>query len=439
MTAELVEAVTQAAFAIIDRPTPQDHQRPPEGDWEAWVLAAGRGAGKSFASMLWLSQYAMDNPGLRARIIAPTFADGVASCVEGDNGLLHFAPECKFLPSAPGGARVEFPNGSKVWVIGTPTPRDVDRLRAITNISVDVFEEAAANPQLVPAFEQAELSRRGSRLATQIKKRWVATTTPRPLDIMREWRDDPNIPYIRVPSSANRFLDASFKASLEKMKGTRRYRQEVLGEILDDIEGALWTLLDIERSQIEWADDNPGRPPSVLVRGAIGVDPPSGHGTCGIIAVGATRVNHVIPWKDYSVTDATPNVWASMAIKAYEETGWPLVPETNQGGTMVLEVIKNIRPDVPIRPVRASVGKVARAEPIAVLWEATEQIGHFLTGSLPDFAKLIDQMTGWVDGMGMASPDEMDAFVWACHHLRGTGFGEPAIEQSQIKRTLPGW
>lgn len=438
MADPLLSAVLDAGIELLSRPVPQEHQRPPEDpDWPAWVLAAGRGAGKSFASMLWLAQYAMSNPGLRARIIAPTFADGVASCVEGDNGLLRFAPGSRFMASAPGGARVEFPNGSRVWVIGTPTPRDVDRLRAITNVDVDVYEEAAANPQLVPAFEQAELSRRGSRLGKEIPRRWVATTTPRPLDIMREWRDDPAIHYVRVPSSANRHLPADFLESLEKMKGTRRYRQEVLGEILDDVEGALWTLLDIERSQIDWADDNAGGPPSILTRGAIGVDPPSGHGTCGIIAVGATSENHVVPWRDYSVSDASPNVWASMVVKAHEDTGWPIVAETNQGGKMVTEVMRNVRKDIPIREVRAAVGKVARAEPIAVLWEADEQIGHFLKGTLAQFPKLVDQMIGWVDGMGMPSPDEMDAFVWASHHLRGTSMGEARV--AKPRGQLSGW
>jgi phage terminase large subunit-like protein len=433
----VIPELVDATFRILDRPQPQPHQRPPEDpDWDAWVLAAGRGAGKSFASMHWLAEYAKEHPNLRARVIAPTFAVGVGSCVEGDNGLLHFAPEARWLPSAPGGARVEFPNGSCVWIMGTPNMRDADKLRGITNISVDVFEEAAANPQLDYAFEQAKLSRRGSRFSRGVPSRWVATTTPRPLDIMRGWRDDPSIHYVRVPSSANKYLTPEFLADLEKDKGSRRYRQEVLAEILDDVEGALWTLLNVERSQIDWDDDNDDGPPSLLVRGAIGIDPPSGHGTCGIVATGATRDNHVVPWKDYSVTDASPNAWASMAVKAYEETGWPLVAEINQGGKMVAEVMRNVRKDIPIKEVRASVGKVARAEPIAVLWEADEQIGHFLRGTLSRFGKLIDQMTGWVDGMGMASPDEMDAFVWAAHHLRGTGFGTTRV--AKPRGQLPG-
>lgn len=392
-----------------------------------WVTAGGRNSGKSFGGCLWLADYAMEHPGLRARIIAPTFADGVASCVEGPSGILRFAPSARFYASDPGGAKVKFPNGSTIWVIGTPTPRDVDRLRAVGNVHVDFFEEFAANPQGEAAFDQAELSRR----APGIPNRCVVATTPRPLKLLKEWAKTLGAAYVRVSSHANKYADKGWLVKLEaKLKGTRLYRQEVLGEILEDIEGALWTLADIERSQ---------RPEDQveLVRYAIGVDPPSGAGTCGIIVVGADAENHVYPVADYSVTDATPNVWASRVVAAHEAYGGIIVAEINQGGKMVREVMKNVRADLPIKDVRAAVGKVARAEPIAVLWEAQEQIGHFLDGTLDDFAKLIDQMTGWVDGMGMPSPDEMDAMVWAVHHLRGTGHGE--VRVAKPTGTLPGW
>lgn len=94
----------------------QPHQRPPKGDdWDGWFLQAGRGAGKSYASMRWLNEEALRIPGLRARVIAPTFADGVASCVEGPNGLLSMSGgKAKWNASAPGGSVVTYPNGSKV-------------------------------------------------------------------------------------------------------------------------------------------------------------------------------------------------------------------------------------------------------------------------------------------------------------------------------------
>lgn len=405
--------------------TPQPHQQPPGGEWDAWVLSAGRGAGKSFASMFWLAQYADQHPGLRARIIAPTFGDAVASCVEGPNGLLRFTPEARFAASAPGGARVEFPNGSMVWVLGTPTPRDVDRLRALTNIDVDVFEEAAANPRLVEAFDQAKLSRRG----TTAPRKWVATTTPRPLRIMRDWKQNPHVAYVQVASAANKHIDPAWLEELEKSyKGTRLYRQEVLGEILEDVEGALWTLGDLERSYVD--------PDTVvLTRFAVGVDPPATVGTCGIVVVGADDRGHVYVLADYSVTDATPRQWAEAVYQAHHEYEALVVAEVNQGGRMVTDVLHQEHPDMPVKTVHAAKGKQTRAEPVAMLWEPVEQIGH-LAAPLDRLAGLVDQLATWD---GSFSPDRLDALVWAVTHLRSSGPGKTVVAGGQVRRQLPGW
>lgn len=420
-----IEAIRDAALELLDRPQPQDHQRPPEDpDWKAWCLSSGRGAGKSFASMHWLAGYAREHAGLRARIIAPTFADGVASCVEGPNGLLRFAPEARFMASAAGGSRVEFPNGSFVWIIGTPTPKDVDRLRALTNCDVDVYEEAAANPQLQAAFDQAKLSRRGKNAPN----RWVATTTPRSLKIMRDWQKDPRVHYVRVASHANKYMDPEWLAELEESyQGTRLYRQEVLGEIIDDIEGALWTLANIERSMVE-------RENVQIVRHVVGVDPPSGPGTCGIVVVGADAANHLYVLDDYSVTDATPHEWAEAVYSAHVDYDALVVAEVNQGGRMVTEVLKQEHKDLPVKTVHAATGKTARAEPIALLWEADEQVGHFAPAKQGALSKLIDQCTSWD---GSFSPDRLDALVWAAHHLRGTALGEARV--AKPRGQLPGW
>lgn len=426
-------AVGEALRAMTAKPVPQAHQMPPEDpDWRAWVLATGRGGGKSFAAMHWLAQYAMDRPGLRARIIAPTFADGVASCIEGPNGLLRFEPTARFAASAAGGARVEFTNGSYVWVIGTHTPKDVDRLRALTNINVDVFEEAAANPQLKAAVDQAALSRRAS------DPRWVATTTPRPLKIMKDWQADPRVHYVRAPSSANAHADAEWLAELESMYGgTRLYRQEVEGEILEDVEGALWTQVDLDRSLIEAGT-------VALTKIVIGVDPPSGPGTCGIVVVGRDAAGHLYVLDDLSVTDATPGQWADVVVKAAKEYDALVVAEINQGGRMVTEVLQSAaqrtgESALPVTTVHASKGKQTRAEPIALMWEATEQTAHLYPVSTLRLAKLVDQLTSWIPNEG-DSPDRLDAMVWAATYLRTTTYSAPSVGGvASVAKQLPGW
>lgn len=430
-------AVVGAALEQLERPEPQEHQRPPEGEWDLWVTAGGRNSGKSFGGMHWLATYATDNPGLRARIIAPTFGDAVASCIEGPSGLKRFVPGGRWKPSEPGGAMFDFANGSKVWVIGTPTPNDVDRLRALGNIHVDFFEEFAANRQAQAAWEQAELSRRNPTIPNKA----VVATTPRPMKLLKLWAKTLGAAYVRVSSFANKFADPAWLAKLQQLEGTRLYRQEVLGEILDDIAGALWTLADIERSQVDYDHVD-------LVRYAIGVDPPSGNGTCGIVVLGADAAGHLYVVADRSLTDASPNQWARQVIDAYDEFGGIIVAEKNQGGKMVRNTLDNLRkgealPALPIKDVWASDGKRTRAEPISILWEATEQVAHFPEGdAYADLTLLVDQLTSWVPPGGENppsdfSPDRLDAMVWAGHHLRGTSLGEARV--AKPKGTLGGW
>lgn len=429
---DLIDSMTLSDDVI--NLTPLPHQRPPEADdWTAWVLATGRGGGKSFAAMLWLADYAEKHPYLRGRIIAPTLGDAIASCVEGPNGLLTRSASAVWKPSAPGGARVEWPNGAKVWVLGTPTPRDVDRLRALTNCDIDVFEEAAANPMLEQAADQARLSRRGSGNGYPL--RWVATTTPRPLKIMREWERDENVHYVKAPSSANTFADPAWLQEIMSKypPGSRLYRQEILGEIIDDVEGALWKHRDIDRSYVDHDEAM-----DAIVRCAVGVDPPSGGGTCGIIAVGVDADNRVYVLADYSLTDVSPHEWATAAITAAQQYDAVVVAEVNQGGRMVTETLQAVEGGrgVPIKTVHAAKGKTARAEPIAVLWEADDQIGRLAPVKREDLGMLVDQLLSWE---GSFSPDRLDAMVWACTHLRGTTFDPGTVATRHIKRQLPGW
>ena len=370
-------------------------------------MMAGRGAGKSFAAMWELHRQMTDTPNLRARVIAPTLGDGIAAAVDGPNGLLTLSKgQARWLPSAPGGACVRYPNGSRVWIIGTPTASDVDRLRALTNIDFDVFEELFANPQAQDAFDQAELSRRRG------ERRWLVSSTPRPHDLIKKWENDPRVVIRRGKSTDNKHIPLDWLATLErKYKGTRLYRQEVLGEVLEDVEGALWKAVDIERSRI---DGKPSDVAAICDRIVVGVDPPTGNGTCGIVVVGQDDRGHMYVLDDRSIEDASPNMWAARVQAAAETYDAVVVAEVNQGGQMVKEVINSAGYDVPIQTVNATKSKKTRAEPIALLWEVEEQIVHMVTTSGP----LADQMAEWVPNES-PSPDRVDAMVWACWYLRG--------------------
>lgn len=392
----------------------QKHQIPP---WESptdpnyqnhgFVMLLGRGGGKSFATMWDLHLHLSTIPNLRARVIAPTLGDGIAAAVDGPNGLLTLSKrQAKWLPSAPGGACVRYPNGSRVWIIGTPTEKDVDRLRALTNIDYDVFEELFANPCAQSAFDQAALSRRRGIM------RWVVSSTPRPHQLIKDWEDSPEkVTIRRGKSTDNKHIPLDWLATLEKMyKGTRLYRQEVLGEVLEDVEGALWKATDLERSRVAGP---PSAVASICDRIVVGVDPPTGNGTCGIVVVGQDGAGHMYVLDDRSVEEASPHVWAARVKSAADTYDAVVVAEINQGGQMVKEVLNAGNHDLPIHTVNATKNKKTRAEPIALLWEVSEQIVHMVGTSI----KLEDQMCEWVPGES-ASPDRVDAMVWACWYLR---------------------
>lgn len=371
-----------------------------------FAMLAGRGAGKSFAAMWELHTTLMETANIRARVIAPTLGDGIAAAVDGPNGLLTLSKgQAKWLPSAPGGACVRYPNGSRAWIIGTPTEKDTDRLRALTNIDFDVFEEFFAIPVAEKAFEQAALSRRRG------ERRWLISSTPRPHHLIKRWEDDPRVEVRHGTSMDNKYIPLDWLHTLNTTYyGTRLYRQEVLGEVIEDVEGALWKANDIERSKVLGPASAVA---SICDRIVVGVDPPTGNGTCGIVVVGQDAGGHMYVLDDRSVEEATPHVWAARVKEAADTYDAVVIAEINQGGQMVKEVINSAGHALPIHTVNATKNKKTRAEPIALLWEVEEQIIHMVTQS----TKLIDQMCEWVPGEG-ASPDRVDALVWACWYLR---------------------
>lgn len=395
---------------------PPEHDDP-DSEITGWVLQAGRNAGKTYAGSRWLHRRCSRYPGTRARIIAPSFADAVASCVEGPSGILAASDYLvTWKPSHPGGAQLQWPNGSVAYVMGTFTPRDVDRLRALTNIDVDWFEEAAANTQIVEAERQARLSRRRQGA------KWIATTTPRPLKTIREWRKDPHVAVSHATAHDNPHADPLWLEELERMyRGTRLYAQEVLGQVLEDVEGALWAADNLDRSRVrDIADlyaylEANGRS---ISRAAVGVDPANSTGTTGIVAVLMSDDRHLYVVEDASQPGRTAEAWARAAVDCAIRWNAVLVPENDSGGDAIRAVLKaaDLLDEVSIFPARARGvgGKGVRAEPISLLWERDDFRAH-LVGSHP---LLEDQMLTFVpDLSGQESPDHLDAMVWACTYL----------------------
>jgi phage terminase large subunit-like protein len=396
-----------------DRPPLEPHQRPPEAspgrDWFLWLLEAGRGSGKTEGCARYYSRWMRANPGHRGRIIAPTFGDAVEACIEGPSGLLVQDPEIRWLPGAPGGSKVVWPNGSEALVIGTYTPRDVERLRAGGNRHIDWWEEMAANPQLEAAWDQAAF---GLRLGDHPHS--IASTTPRGTRTYKAIRklamETDSIRHATIWD--NPHLSDAWKArQVARHEGTRLGRQELYGELIEEVEGALWTMRQIEESRVAEAPD--------LAIVATAVDPAATSGPdaddTGIITGGIGVDGEV-----YILSDRTchldPDGWGQRAVRALRAvSGDYIIGEVNNGGEMVEHVIKTADPTVPYTPVRASRGKATRAQPVSALYgnppKRPSRIHH-----VGAHAELEDQMTTWVPG-DEDSPDRVDALVWLVTEL----------------------
>jgi len=245
------------------------------------------------------------------------------------------------------------------------------------------------------------------------RPRVLVTTTPRPVPLMRRLLALPGLYESRGGTGENPFLPASFVAAMtQTYAGTRLGRQELDGELIDDVEGALWTrdLLERQRCGMDFALP-------LLVRVVVGVDPPAGTSgdACGImcVALGADDLAYVL--EDASVSGLSPEGWArAVADCAARHGADRVVAECNQGGEMVRSVLLAADCALPVRLVHASRGKVARAEPVATLYEGRRV---FHAGAFP---ALEDELCGLVSGGYVGpgrSPDRADALVWALTEL----------------------
>ncbi len=390
-------------------------------DWFLWLLEAGRGAGKTEGCSRYYTEWMRSHPGTRGLIIAPTFGDAVEACIEGPSGLLSVDPEIRWLPGAYGGSKVIWPNGSEALVLGTYTPRDVERLRAGGNRGIIWWEEMAANPQLQDAWDQASFGLRMGETPHSI-----ASTTPRSTTAYKAIRKLAiETDSLRKGSLLdNPHLSDAFKErQIAKHEGTRLGRQELYGELIEEVDGALWTMKQIEVGRV-----NEDEVPDLAIIAAA-VDPAATSGSSADdtgIVVGGIGVDGDCYILDDRTCHLDPDGWGQRAVRALKKhEGDYIIGETNNGGEMVAHVIHTADPNVPYVGVHASRGKATRAQPISALYGNGDtrptRVHHVGT-----FAELEDQMTTWVPGEEN-SPDRVDALVWLVTELMLTDSSEDEV------------
>lgn len=372
------------------------NQHPPLGDWLVWLNRGGRGSGKTRTGAEWINRRVKVSP--RVALVAPTGPDARDIMVEGESGILATAAPEQRPTWEPSKRKLTWPNGA----IGhTYSGEEPDRLRGPQHYDAWV-DEPAHMPLIEDVWSNLLF---GLRLGK--RPRICATTTPLPTKWMKDLIADPSTVSVVASTYDNVDNLAPHFAALilSRYEGTRKGRQEIYGDVLSDVDGALWVYEIIEDYRVD-----PIAAPEHYDRVVVSIDPAGTHrkksNETGII-VPATADSEFYVIKDAS-GKYSPNGWAERALALYDAySADAIVVETNYGGDMVRSTLESVMPKgVPmprIIEVTSRRGKALRADPIVALYEKGK-VHH-----VGEFTDLEDQQLSWVPGS--ESPDRIDALV----------------------------
>ena len=404
------------------------HARPdqimPPGEWEIWLVLAGRGFGKTRTGAEAVREEVALGRSSRIGLIAETAADARDVMVA---ELLRIFPKAERPVYKSSKRSLEFSNGAQAFTYNATEP---DQLRGPQHDFL-WHDELAKWRYARETWDQAQF---GLRLGN--KPRQIVTTTPRPIELIKAIvaGTEGKVHVTRGSTMANRAnLAASFLERIQsRYAGTRLGRQELDAEILGDLPGALWSMASLDAYRL--------REQPKLARVVVSVDPAvtntENSDEHGIVVAAITDDQRGVVLEDASIA-GSPSDWAKRAVslyRSYQADG--IVIEVNQGGDMVAHTLRTIDPNVNIIEVRASRGKHVRAEPISALYEQGK-IGH--VGSFHELESQMTQMTT-TGYEGDGSPDRVDALVWAFTEL----FPEmtervPDVSKFVIPRSRKGW
>jgi len=419
------KAAVAGPTAWRDRARPE--QLPPDGEWSRLFLRGGRGSGKSWAGSHILAELILSDP-VRATegagqfaVLAPTYGAARDICIEGESGLLAALGTTRAEVAAGRGTLVELWNRSLGEL----------RMRDGTIVYVDGADDGALRIQgcsLRGAWcDEAGLWKQWERaweesLGYALRKgeaRLVATGTPKAdmpaRELVKRLLNDPDVVSRRLRTEDNRAnLSDVFWQRVSETVGTRLGRQELEGELLEDVEGALW--------RRDWIDDHRvsegpyGGYRSIVV----GIDPADGSATGAqqgltVAAAGVDRELYVLHSEGVR---ATPLEWLKRVVRVAREHGAArIVVEKNHGGAFLTGLLERAMDELGIRVaysmVTASKGKWTRAEPVAMLYEQgkVHHVGRH--------TELEEELLTWTGAAGETSPDLLDSLVWATSSLLG--------------------
>lgn len=384
----------------------RDKQITPSGDWHIWLILAGRGWGKTRTGAQDALLYALRNPESQVAVITPTFGDLRRVAFNGPSGIIKMLPEGALMGGRGHGynssaAEIRLYNGSKIMGFSATEP---DRLRGPQFHRAWCDELAAW--RYPDTFDQLMF---GLRLGE--KPQCIITTTPKPTPLIRNLmqRDDCIITRGTTFENEANLAASTLDMLRAKYEGTSLGRQELYAEVIDAMEGALWSPQIIEKARVQRIQNEE------LTNILVAVDPAVTSGEdsdeTGLVVVGKNAQNEYYVLEDKS-GKYKPEQWGRMAIELYHKYDADrIVAEVNNGGDLVERLIRTIDPNTRYKSVHATRGKLVRAEPIAALYEQS-RVHH-----VGVFSELETQMCTYTGERPKPSPDRLDALVWGLSEL----------------------
>lgn len=349
----------------------------------------------------------MANPGWRIAVVAPTFTDGRDTCIEGESGLLACIPPSFIRDWNRSLGELFLINNSQYKIFTAETP---NRLRGPQHHR-SWCDEICSWKRAEDTWDMLQF---GLRLGRNPQN--IITSTPKPVKLIRDLIKDPNTIVVGGSTYDNRanLPPSFFRKIIAKYEGTRLGQQELYAQILDDLPGSLWSRQQIDVCR--WRDTSLSDAIGMCVRIVVAIDPSVSNeedsDETGIVGCGILENNDGVVLADESLR-GSPHEWASRAVALYKSLRADcIIAEVNNGGDLVIDAVRMVDPNVPVRKVVATRGKYVRAEPISLLYEQA-RIHH-----LGLFELLEDQMCMFVqDEIEKHSPDRADALVWAFTEL----------------------
>lgn len=406
----------------------------PDTAWRSYGFFGARRRGKTRAAAEYVNQEAESGRAMRIGFMAQNEEQTLAVMVNGEAGLIACSPPW-FKASWEGG-RVLWPNGAQAF------PFTPERPGALRGPGVHLFW--ASELQSWPRAHQEEAFANATILASLGYARvvWDATAKRRHPVLRMLLTRAQTEPDRHVLSRGDMYenednLGDGMVVDLDREIGkTQRGAEEIRGEQHDEAEGALW--------KADWIDSRRRALPTKLLRRVIAIDPAmstlEGTDATGMVEAGLDVDKQVHVLADH--TDRHEWLaWAALAVKLYAANECDLIiAERNKGYDAIVAnlrtaagergmVVVTIDEKAAVPPKRTGVvhvrevkarpgqGKEERALPVA----AEYKLGHVSHTNGAELEALETELTTWDPAATSASPNRLDALVYAVWELRGLG------------------